>query len=132
MAYFLIALSQKDPAEHLLELEGFHAIQPEALQHHAIDAKLGRHLTALKNAVRAGKQHYDTALQYAQSHDLLRELVDLLAEEPDLLLKTRIQYAKVLIHSCQLARVFTAVNVITCAIRIEVQNVWLLLLLASV
>lgn len=95
MAYFLISLSQKDPAEHLLELEKFHAIQPEALQQHAIDAKLGRHLTALKNAVRAGTEHHATALKYAQSHGLLRQLLDLLNDDPDLLLKTQREYAKV-------------------------------------
>jgi hypothetical protein len=95
MAYFLISLSQKDPAEHLLELERFYSIDPEAMQKHAIDAKLGRHHKALVNAVRAGKAHHDTALKYAQSHGLLRQLLDLLGNDPVLLLKTRQEYAKV-------------------------------------
>ena len=95
MAYFLISLSQKDPAEHLLELEKFHSIQPEALQQHAIDSKLGRHVIALRNAVRAGKEHHDTALKYAQSHGLLRQLLDLLSDDPELLLKTQREYAQV-------------------------------------
>jgi IKI3 family len=97
MAYFLISLSQKDPAEHLLELERYFLIQPEAMQQHAIDAKLGRHQKALKNAVRAGKEHHETALKYAQSHGLLRQLLDLLHDDPDLLLKTRQEYAMVCI-----------------------------------
>ena len=34
-AYLLISVSQKDPAEHLLELQGFYEIGNEALQRHA-------------------------------------------------------------------------------------------------
>lgn len=93
-------MSQKDPAECLLELQAFHAISNAALQRHHIDAKLGRHRQALKHAVDAGAVHHATALQYATEHGLLRNLLELLRDQPALLEEALKAYATVRTAPC--------------------------------
>jgi elongator complex protein 1 len=66
LAYMVIAHSQRDPGEYLLELQGFAAKSLPALQRHAIDAHLGRWPNALRHLMDAGEQHFGTALKLAQ------------------------------------------------------------------
>ena len=66
LAYMVIAHSQRDPGEFLLELQGF-AVKPSpALQRHAIDAHLGRWPRALRHLMEAGEQHFEAVLKLAK------------------------------------------------------------------
>jgi beta-xylosidase len=78
MAYMLIAASQKDPAEHLEELQMFVAIEDPSMHRFAIDRKLGRHQMALRHVVEAGPAHAEEAREFAAKHGLMKELLDLL------------------------------------------------------
>ena len=66
LAYMVIAHSQRDPGEYMLELQGFASAPSPALQKHAIDMHLSRWLPALQHLLSAGDQHFDTALTIAQ------------------------------------------------------------------
>ena len=66
LAYMVIAHSQRDPGEYLLELQGFAGKPSPALRHHAIDAHLGCWPQALRHLVSAGEQHFEAALKLAQ------------------------------------------------------------------
>lgn len=67
LAYMVIAHSQRDPGEYMLELQGFASAASPALQKHAIDMHLGRWLPALQHLLSAGDQHFEAALQLAQN-----------------------------------------------------------------
>ena len=81
LAYMVIASSQLDPSEHLLQLQTFASVEPEAMQRHRVDVHLGRWLPALEHAVRAGPTHAAASLTFAREHGLLRQLVMLLDDE---------------------------------------------------
>ncbi len=66
LAYMVIAHSQRDPGEYLLELQGLAAKPSQPLRRHAIDAHLGRWPQALRHLVAAGDQHFDAALGLAE------------------------------------------------------------------
>lgn len=66
LAYMVIAHSQRDPGEYMLELQGFASAPSPALQKHAIDMHLGRWLPALQHLLAAGDEHFDAALRLAQ------------------------------------------------------------------
>ena len=66
LAYMVIAHSQRDPGEYLLELQSFAGKPSPALRHHAIDAHLGRWPRALRHLVAAGEQHFNAALTLAK------------------------------------------------------------------
>ena len=66
LAYMVIAHSQRDPGEYLLELQGFAAKPSQPLRRHAIDAHLGRWPQALRHLVAAGDEHFNAALGLAE------------------------------------------------------------------
>ena len=67
LAYMVVAHSQRDPGEYLLELQQF-AAQPEGpLRQHAINMHLGRTSAALRDLLAAGDGHFDRAVQLARS-----------------------------------------------------------------
>jgi hypothetical protein len=78
MAYMLIAASQRDPAEHLEELEMLAAVEDPHMHRFAIDRKLRRHRIALGHVVAAGRSHAEEAREFAVKHGLMKELLGLL------------------------------------------------------
>jgi IKI3 family len=66
LAYMVIAHSQRDPGEYMLELQQFAAIAGPELQRHAIDTHLGRFNRALQHLMAAGDEHFDDALDFAR------------------------------------------------------------------
>ncbi|CAK0773220.1 hypothetical protein CVIRNUC_004042 [Coccomyxa viridis] len=75
LAFMVISHSQRDPGEHLLQLQQV-AAQPEGpLRRHAIDVHLGRWRHALSDLLQAGRAHFEQALALATDKGLLRELL---------------------------------------------------------
>ena len=66
LAYMVVAHSQRDPGEYLLELQRFAALGAGALQRHAIDMHLGRWHSALRHLAAAGAEHFLAALALAR------------------------------------------------------------------
>lgn len=65
LAFMVIAHSQRDPGEHMLQLQQF-ASQPEGpLRRHALDMHLGRWRHALSDLLEAGPEHFQQALALA-------------------------------------------------------------------
>ena len=65
LAFMVISHSQRDPGEHLLQLQQL-AAQPEGpLRRHAIDVHLGRWRHALSDLLQAGRAHFEQALALA-------------------------------------------------------------------
>jgi hypothetical protein len=65
LAFMVIAHSQRDPGEHMLQLQQF-ASQPEGpLRHHALDMHLGRWRHALSDLLEAGPEHFQPTLALA-------------------------------------------------------------------
>jgi hypothetical protein len=66
LAYMVLAHSQRDPGEYLLELQKL-ASQPEGpLRHYAINMHLQRTSAALKNLLAAGEDYFERALSLAR------------------------------------------------------------------
>ena len=101
-AYMVISASQKDPAEHLAELQELAATPPGPLRHFAINKKLGRHDKALASLVEAGPEHAADARAYAKRHTLLRPLLALLEAQPGLRAEAMGEYAQVCTLACSL------------------------------
>lgn len=65
LAFMVIAHSQRDPGEYMLQLQHF-AAQPEGhLRKHALDMHLGRWRHALSDLLHAGPQRFEQALALA-------------------------------------------------------------------
>ena len=65
LAFMVIAHSQRDPGEYMLQLQQF-AAQPEGpLRMHALDMHLGRWRHALSDLLRAGPERFEQALTLA-------------------------------------------------------------------
>ncbi|KAK9808650.1 hypothetical protein WJX72_001296 [[Myrmecia] bisecta] len=82
LAYMVVAHSQRDPGEYLLELQRFAGLRPPALAKHAIDMHLQRYERALPHLLAAGPHHFEQALQLARDKGLLRELLHLVDSDP--------------------------------------------------
>jgi IKI3 family len=91
----IISASQKDPAEHLEELQTFMAAPAGPLRRFAIDKRLGRHARALDALVGAGPEMAGDARAYAKQHGLLRVLVSRLDGQPELRATAMADYAQV-------------------------------------
>jgi len=66
LAYMVLAHSQRDPGEYLLELQQL-CRQPEGpLRHFAINMHLQRTSAALRNLLAAGDAHFQRALELAR------------------------------------------------------------------
>ena len=80
LAFMVIAHSQRDPGEHMLQLQQF-AAQPEGpLRKHALDMHLGRWRHALSDLLNAGPQQFEQALALAS--DKVRNMSSLLLLAP--------------------------------------------------
>ena len=65
LAFMVISHSQRDPGEHMLQLQQL-AAQPEGpLRRHAIDVHLGRWRHALSDLLQAGPAHFEQTLALA-------------------------------------------------------------------
>ena len=67
LAYMVIAHSQRDPGEYMMELQGFASAPSPTLVKHAVDMFLGRWQRALQHLLAAGDEHFATALKLATS-----------------------------------------------------------------
>ena len=67
LAYMVVAHSQRDPGEYLLELQHLTAHPSAPLRHHAMDMHLGRFDKAVQHLVVAGPEHFPKALQLARA-----------------------------------------------------------------
>ena len=67
LAYMVVAHSQRDPGEYLMELQHLVAAPSASLRHHAMDMHLGRFDKALQHLVAAGPEHFPKALQLARA-----------------------------------------------------------------
>ena len=63
----VVAHSQRDPGEYLMELQQLVKAPPEGLRRHAMDMHLGRFDRALQHLVAAGQDHFPKALQLARA-----------------------------------------------------------------
>lgn len=77
LAYMVIAASQRDPGEYMLQLQGFALAGPPELQRHAVDMHLGRFGRALQHLMALQPLHFDDALALARDKGLLRDLLAL-------------------------------------------------------
>ena len=68
LAYMVVAHSQLDPGEYLLELQEFERHPSAPLRRHAINMHLQRHDRALGDLLQAGDAHFESAVQLAQAH----------------------------------------------------------------
>ena len=68
LAYMVVAHSQLDPGEYLLELQGFAKHSSRPVRQHAIDMHLRRYSQAVRNLLEAGDEHFEDAVQLAQEH----------------------------------------------------------------
>lgn len=66
LAYMVVAHSQLDPGEYLLELQQFAQHSSTALRQHAIDMHLRRYSHAMRDLLVAGQDHFDAAVSLAQ------------------------------------------------------------------
>ncbi|KAL3149903.1 hypothetical protein ABBQ38_013268 [Trebouxia sp. C0009 RCD-2024] len=83
LAYMVVAHSQRDPGEYLMELQQLVQAPTEGLRRHAMDMHLGRFQRALQHLVAAGQEHFPKALQLARAKGLLRELLHLVGERAE-------------------------------------------------
>ena len=67
LAYMVVAHSQRDPGEYLMELQQLVKAPTEGLRRHAMDMHLGRFDRALQHLVAAGQDHFPEALQLARA-----------------------------------------------------------------
>ncbi len=67
LAYMVVAHSQRDPGEYLMELQQLVKAPTEGLRRHAMDMHLGRFDRALHHLVHAGQDHFPKALQLARA-----------------------------------------------------------------
>ena len=67
LAYIVVAHSQRDPGEYLMELQQLVKPPTEDLRRHAMDMHLGRFHRALHHLVHAGQDHFPKALQLARA-----------------------------------------------------------------
>ena len=67
LAYMVVAHSQRDPGEYLMELQQLVKPPTEDLRRHAMDMHLGRFHRALHHLVHAGQDHFPKALQLARA-----------------------------------------------------------------
>ena len=67
LAYMVVAHSQRDPGEYLMELQRLVQPPTPALRRHAMDMHLGRFQLALQHLVAAGQDHFPQALQLARA-----------------------------------------------------------------
>ena len=67
LAYMVVAHSQRDPGEYLMELQQLVKYLSEGLRRHAMDMHLGRYDRALQHLVAAGPEHFQKALQLARA-----------------------------------------------------------------
>ncbi len=65
LAFMVIAHSQRDPGEYMLQLQQFAAQPAGPLRRYALDAHLGRWRRALADLLEAGPQHFQHALALA-------------------------------------------------------------------
>ena len=65
LAYMIIAHSQRDPGEYLLELQRFAAEPNLDLRRAALDAHLGRWGASMRHLLAAGDTHFQRALRLA-------------------------------------------------------------------
>ncbi|CEH13826.1 IkappaB kinase complex, IKAP component [Ceraceosorus bombacis] len=73
---------RKDPREYLEELRSIRAIENVHYQRYEIDDRLGRHGKALSWIARAGDEHYEAAVEYAERHNLEKQAIVAWAHEP--------------------------------------------------
>ena len=76
LGFMVIAHSQRDPGEYMLQLQQFAARPEGPLRKHALDMHLGRWRHALSDLLQAGPDHFEQALALASdkvsnSSDLL-------------------------------------------------------------
>jgi len=77
LAFMVIAHSQRDPGEYMLQLQQF-AAQPEGpMRRHALDMHLGRWRHAISDLLQAGRCHFEQALALAS--DKVRPFLSALA-----------------------------------------------------
>lgn len=67
LAYMIVAHSQRDPGEYLIELQGFASEPAGPLREFAINMHLKRTSRALLNLLQAGDEHFGRALKLARS-----------------------------------------------------------------
>ncbi|KAL4420046.1 hypothetical protein ABPG77_007485 [Micractinium sp. CCAP 211/92] len=96
LAYMVVAHSQKDPGEYLLELQRFAAIPDIHLRRHAIDIHLRRWERALQHLVAAGEAHFGAALGLARDKGLLRLLLKLVEGNKERQRQVNAAYAEAL------------------------------------
>ncbi len=65
LAFMVIAHSQRDPGEYMLQLQQFAAQPGGPLRKHAVDMHLGRWRHALSDLLQAGPDHFEQALVLA-------------------------------------------------------------------
>ncbi|CAL5218701.1 g412 [Coccomyxa viridis] len=75
LGFMVIAHSQRDPGEYMLQLQQFAARPEGPLRKHALDMHLGRWRHALSDLLQAGPDHFEQALALASDKGLLRELL---------------------------------------------------------
>lgn len=66
LAYMVVAHSQRDPGEYLLELQQFAAKPKGALREYAINMHLQRTPEAMRNLLAAGDDHFQEAVSLAR------------------------------------------------------------------
>lgn len=96
LAYMVVAHSQRDPGEYLMELQHLVAAPSAYLRHHAMDMHLGRFDKALQHLVAAGPEHFPKALQLARAKGLLRILLQLVGDNLDNRKEVLVVYGEVL------------------------------------
>lgn len=67
LAYMVVAHSQRDPGEYLMELQHLVQAPTEGLRRHAMDMHLSRFDRALQHLVAAGQEHFPRALHLARA-----------------------------------------------------------------
>ena len=66
LAYMVVAHSQRDPGEYLLELQQFAAKPGGALREYAINMHLKRTSHAIRNLLAAGDAHFQKAVDLSR------------------------------------------------------------------
>ena len=75
LAYMVVAHSQRDPGEYLLELQQLIKAPSANLRRHAMDMHLGRFASALQHLVAAGEEHFTEALKLARAKVLFHPVM---------------------------------------------------------
>ncbi|KAK9859824.1 hypothetical protein WJX84_001803 [Apatococcus fuscideae] len=81
LAFMVVAHSQRDPGEYLLELQQWAAIRQVPLRQHALNLHLRRFSLAMRDLVDAGPDHFQRAIDLARDKGLLRELMKLVEQD---------------------------------------------------